>query len=151
MPPHSIDMRTLPPRPLRPDERALLKEWLSAAGDITSAYFAERQSDDTSVYRKIVIYEDENDGPSYLIHAPVSVDAWITLNLRESSEALCFTSLREALNSVRPVLGQTPDPTMTGAEASWLTVVPQSSSPASANEAPITPPVTNRLASKRGV
>lgn len=101
---HTIDMLTLPPRPLRPDERALLANWLSAAGDIVSAYFSERRSDDPTTYRKIVIHEGDIHGPSYLIHAPESVDAWVTVDLRQGSEGRCFVSLHEALNSIRSVL-----------------------------------------------
>ena len=82
----------------------MLADWLSAAGDIASAYFCERRSDDPAMYRRIVIFEDMKLGPSYLIHTPTSVDAWITLNVRHTSEARSFGSLRDALNSVRPVL-----------------------------------------------
>jgi hypothetical protein len=94
----------LPPRPLRPDERMLLGEWLSAAGDIASAFFSERRVDDPALYRRIVICEDADAGPSYLIHAPLSIDTWITLSVGNASEARSFASLREALNSIRPVL-----------------------------------------------
>src|SRR5579863_4449744 len=97
-------LRTLPPRPLRPDERELLDAWLAAAGDVVSAYVCERRSDDPALYRRIVIFEDLRLGPSYLIHTPTFVDAWITLNVRQASATQSFGSLREALNSVRPVL-----------------------------------------------
>ena len=97
-------LRTLPPRLLRADERKLLADWLSAAGDIASAYFCERLSDDPAMYRRIVIFEEVSLGPSYLIHTPISVDAWITLNVRHAPEVRSFDSLRDALNSVRPVL-----------------------------------------------
>jgi hypothetical protein len=97
-------LRTLPPRPLRPDERELLDAWLAAAGDVVSAYVSERRSDDPAMYRRIVIFEDLRLGPSYLIHSPTIADAWITLNVGQASPAQSFASLREALNSVRPVL-----------------------------------------------
>jgi hypothetical protein len=97
-------LRTLPPRLLRADERALLADWLSAAGDIASAYFCERRSDDPAMYRRIVIFEEVTLGPSYLIHTPTSIDVWITLNVRHAPEVRSFDSLRDALNSVRPVL-----------------------------------------------
>jgi hypothetical protein len=97
-------LRTLPPRPLRPDERELVDAWLAAAGDVVSAYVSERRSDDPALYRRIVIFEDLRLGPSYLIHTPTFVDAWITLDVRQASAAQSFASLREALNSVRPVL-----------------------------------------------
>jgi hypothetical protein len=105
MPDRTVDIqRTLPPRPLRPEERSLVAEWLSAAGDIASAYVSERQSDDPALYRRIVISERVHFGPSHLIHAPTSVDAWIILDVRLPLEARSFNSLRDALNSVRPVL-----------------------------------------------
>src|SRR5579863_2277457 len=97
-------LRTLPPRPLRPDERELVDAWLSAAGDVASAYFCERRSDDPAMYRRIVISDGKDNSPSYLIHASAVVDAWITLNVRQPSTAQSFDSLRDALNSVRPVL-----------------------------------------------
>ena len=93
-------LRTLPPRLLRADERKLLADWLSAAGDIASACFCERLSDDPAMYRRIVIFEDVILGPSYLIHPPTSVDAWITLSVRHAPEFRSFGSLRDALNSV---------------------------------------------------
>jgi hypothetical protein len=105
MPDRTVNvLRTLPPRPLRPDERDLVAEWLSAAGDIAAAYVSERRSDDPAMYRRIVISESGRSGPSYLIHAPTHVDAWITLDVRLPSAAQSFSSLRDALNSVRPVL-----------------------------------------------
>jgi len=97
-------LRTLPPRLLRADERKLLADWLSAAGDIALAYVCERLSDDPAMYRRIVIFEEVSLGPSYLIHTPTSVDTWIALNVRYAPEVRSFDSLRDALNSVRPVL-----------------------------------------------
>lgn len=96
-------LQTLPPRPLRPDERLVLDEWLSGSGDIAWAFFSERRADDPALYRRIVIYEDADAGPSYLIHAPVAVDTWITMNVHDASQAQSFTTLRQALNSIRPV------------------------------------------------
>jgi len=96
-------LRTFPPRPLRPDERSLLSEWVSAAGDIASAYFSERRSDDPAMHRRIVIYESE-DGPLCLLHAPMAMDTWIRMDIRQVLQVQFFDTLREALNSVRPVL-----------------------------------------------
>ena len=96
-------LQTLPPRPLRPDERTVLDEWLSASGDIAWAFFSERRADDPALYRRIVIYENVDAGPSYLVHAPLSTDTWITMNVRDASIAQSFTTLRQALNSIRPV------------------------------------------------
>ena len=44
-----------PARPLSPDEHALVAEWLSAAGDIVTAYVSSRSHDDPAHYRRIVI------------------------------------------------------------------------------------------------
>jgi hypothetical protein len=97
-------LQTLPPRLLRSDERNLVADWLSAAGNVASAYVSERRSDDPALYRRIVITEDVRLGPSYLIHTPTSVDAWITMDVRQPTEARSFSTLRDALNSIRPVL-----------------------------------------------
>jgi len=96
-------LQTLPPRPLRPDERTLLDEWLSASGDIACAFFSERRADDPALYRRIVIYEDGDTGPSYLVHAPLSIDTWIMMNVHDTSQTQSFTTLRQALNSIRLV------------------------------------------------
>ena len=48
-------LRTFPPRPLNPDERALVDTWLSATCDVASAYVSERRSDDPALYRRIVV------------------------------------------------------------------------------------------------
>jgi hypothetical protein len=97
-------LQTLPPRHLRPDERETLAEWLAAAGDVASAYFSGRERDDPAIYRRIVIIEDMNSGPTYLIHASANLDIWIVLHVGSSSEAQSFDSLRDALNFIRPVL-----------------------------------------------
>jgi hypothetical protein len=99
-------LQTLPPRPLSPDERNLLDEWLAASGDIACAFFSERRADDPALYRRIVIYEDVDAGPAYLVHAPLSIDAWIMMNVHDAAGAQSFTTLRQALNSIRPVFAQ---------------------------------------------
>lgn len=40
---------------------------ISGGGDIASAYFCECRSDDPAMYRRIIIFEDVNLGPLYLI------------------------------------------------------------------------------------
>jgi|SRR5271165_199347 len=98
------------PRPLRPDERELVTEWLAAAGDIASAYVSARSSDDPAIYRRIVITEDGDGRPSYLIDTPTGTDYWVVLQFRPAPDVRQFGTLREALNFVRPVLGQSNDP-----------------------------------------
>ena len=44
-------IRHFPARLLTPDEHALLAEWLSAAGDIASAYVSNRRGDDPAYDR----------------------------------------------------------------------------------------------------
>ena len=48
-------LRTFPPRPLNPDERALVDTWLAATCNVASAYVSERRSDDPALYRRIVV------------------------------------------------------------------------------------------------
>jgi hypothetical protein len=93
-----------PPRLLRPDERALVAEWLAAAGDVSSAYVSQRQSDHPAIYRRVVITESNDSGPSYLIDSPTDTDYWIVIRVRPEPEAHRFPTLRDALNSIRLVL-----------------------------------------------
>jgi hypothetical protein len=97
------DAQPFPPRPLRPDERTLVAVWLAAAGDVASAYVSERSSDDQGIYRRVVITV-LGDEPTHLIDAPTGTDYWIVLQCRPDQDVHTFRSLREALNSVRPVL-----------------------------------------------
>ena len=99
---HEVDK--YPPRLLRPDERALVAEWLAAAGDVSSAYVSQRQSDHPAIYRRVVITERDGGGPSYLIDTPVNSDYWIVIRVCPEPEAHSFPSLRAALNSIRLVL-----------------------------------------------
>ena len=110
------NLQALPPRPLRPDERELVAEWLAAAGDVALAYVSARSGDDPAIYRRIVIKVDGDDDPSYLIDTPDGMDLWTVLQCRPELDAYEFGSLRAALNFVRPVLRQPPDPAIDG----WL-------------------------------
>ena len=103
------NLQALPPRPLRPDERELVAEWLAAAGDVALAYVSARSSDDPAIYRRIVINVDGDDQPSYVIDTPDGLDLWTVLQCRPELDAYEFGSLREALNFVRPVLCQSTD------------------------------------------
>ena len=96
--------RHSPARPLTPSERAVVAEWLGAAGDIASAYVSDRRTDDPAIYRCVVIVTDPAEGPSHLIHAPTDQNIWIVFLLGKMSKVLTFPTLRAALNSVRPVL-----------------------------------------------
>ena len=83
----------------------MVADWLSTAGDVASAYIADRRSDDPNIYRRIVITESESSGLSYLVHAPTMTSVWIVVDVRQESKAESFKSLRAALNSIRRVLG----------------------------------------------
>lgn len=97
-------LRTFPPRPLNPDERALVATWLARTGDVASAFVSERRSDDPALYRRIVIGIGPEPKPSYLIHAPTGISCWLLTSVRQGSGVQKFDSLRSALNSIRPVL-----------------------------------------------
>jgi len=96
-------LRTFPPRPLNPDERALVDTWLAATCDVASAYVSERRSDDPVLYRRIIVTIGPKPSPSYLIHAPAGISCWLVSSVGHGSEVRRCDSLRAALNSIRPV------------------------------------------------
>jgi hypothetical protein len=96
--------RHSPARALSPAEHALVAEWLAGAGDIASAYVANRAADDPAIYRCVVIVTKTEDGPSHLIHAPVGQDGWVGFTLGKPSKVETFPTLQAALNSIRSVL-----------------------------------------------
>jgi len=100
-------IRHFPARLLTPDERALVAEWIASAGDIAEAYVSSRCGDDRTFYRKIVVVTKPEEGPSHLIHAPCGRDNWIVFSLGRRTKVQRFSTLRAALNSVRPVLVET--------------------------------------------
>jgi hypothetical protein len=97
-------LRTFAPRPLRPDEHALVAEWRSRTIDIASAYVCEQRSDDPSFYRKIVIATGSTTAPLHLVHAPSGPDCWIVVTQSAKANAQQFGTLKDALNSIWPVL-----------------------------------------------
>lgn len=97
-------LETLPARPLRPDERELLAEWLAAAGDVASAYVSDRRTDDPALYHRIVVTVEGNGVPTYLIHTSAGARLWIVMRIGSVPEIGRFPSLQSALNSIRPVL-----------------------------------------------
>jgi hypothetical protein len=100
-------IRDLPARLLAPDERALVAEWLSGAGDITEAYVSDRRGDDPALSHRIIIVTNPDAGPTHLVHAPLGRDIWIVLTLGRRTKIRRFRTLRAALNSVRSVLVET--------------------------------------------
>lgn len=100
-------IRDLPARLLAPDERALVAEWLSGAGDITEAYVSDRRGDDPALSHRTVIVTNPEAGPTHLVHPPLGRDIWIVLTLGRRTKIRRFRTLRAALNSVRSVLVET--------------------------------------------
>lgn len=102
-------LRHFPARPLMPAERALLEQWLANAGDIASAYVSNRLDDDPALYRRIVIISKVDEGPSHLVHTPPGRAIWLVFSFERKPRIKRFRTLRDALNSIRPVL---PDATV---------------------------------------
>lgn len=97
-------MQKFPARPPTPDERAVLAEWLAAAGDVALAYVSSRQNDDPTLKHRIVIISPESGEPSHVAFAPAGRDIWIVLTKGQRTRLRRFKTLRAALNSIRPVL-----------------------------------------------
>jgi|SRR5689334_7914848 len=74
----------------------LVQEWLGLAGNLPLAYVSPRRSDDPAFFGRVVIATGPDTKPSHTIHTPSGLD--------QSNEVQQFDTLREALNSVRPVL-----------------------------------------------
>ena len=85
-------------------ERALVAEWIACAGDIGEAYVSGRRDDDPALRNRVVIVTRPEDGPTHLVHAPTRRGIWIVLSLGIRTKIQRFSTLRGALNSVRPVL-----------------------------------------------
>jgi hypothetical protein len=93
-----------PARKLTPDERALVFEWLAAAGDVTTAYVSRRRADDPALHERIIICTGPGDEPSHIVHAPSGRDIWFVFSLGQRTKLRRFQTLLTALNSIRPVL-----------------------------------------------
>jgi hypothetical protein len=95
---------SFPPRQLGTTERELFNEWLSRAGDVSLAYVSDRRSDDPRLYGRIVIRVDPDGEQAYTIHATSVGTAWLVIFLDQTADAEAYDTLRDALNSIRPVL-----------------------------------------------
>ena len=93
-----------PARKLTPDERALVLEWLAAAGDVTTAYVSRRSADDPALHQRIIICTGPGDEPSHIVHAPSGRDIWFVFSLGQRTKLRRFQTLLAALNSIRAVL-----------------------------------------------
>src|ERR1700730_1209265 len=72
--------------------------------DIGEAYVSGRRDDDPALRNRVVIVTRLEDGPAHLVHAPTRRGLWIVLSLGLRTKIQRFSTLRAALNSVRPVL-----------------------------------------------
>ena len=89
---------------LSPTEQSLVQWWLRLAGDVPSAYVSERRSDDPAFFGRVVIATGPDTKPSHTIHTPAGSALWLVTSMDQSNAVQQFDTLREALNSVRPVL-----------------------------------------------
>ena len=89
---------------LSPAERALVEEWLRLAGDVPFAYVSQRRSDDPSLFGRVVIATRPDKKPSHTIHVPAGSALWLVTLAGPPQSVRPFDTLRDALNSVRPVL-----------------------------------------------
>ena len=96
-------LRIFPPRPLGPEERLLVQSWLAACQDIKSAYVSERRSDKPEFLHRVVISAGGTHHPTHTIHAPNGPQWWLLIPLDDPDEVQQFTTLRQALNSIKAV------------------------------------------------
>jgi hypothetical protein len=96
-------IRHFPARPLTPNERSLLANWLATAGDVASAYIVQRRSDDPTLLYRIVIAAGTDDVPSHVVHAASGRDVWIVSRPGLRTRIRRYRTLQAALNSIRSV------------------------------------------------
>ena len=97
-------MHKFPARPPTPIERAVLAEWLAAAGDVALAYVSSRQNDDPALKHRIIVVSPDSGEPSHVAFASAGRDIWIVLAQGQRTRIRRYKTLRAALNSIRPVL-----------------------------------------------
>jgi hypothetical protein len=85
--------------------QSVLEQWLAAAPHGISAYVSQRNTDDPSMTRRIVVAVRGARHPPYSVHCPIGADFWIVTVLVEGSEVGLLPSLCAALDFVRPALG----------------------------------------------
>jgi len=99
---------TFPPRPISQWERTVLADWFAATRrahlDIAAAYVSERRGDDPMIVGRIVVATRPDNGPSHLIYSPAESTFWVVAAAPGWNNLTRFRSLRDALNSIRPVL-----------------------------------------------
>ena len=99
---------TFPPRPISQWERTVLADWFTATRraklDVAAAYVSERRGDDPMIVWRIVVVTRPDNGPSHLIYSPAESTFWVVSAAPAWGDLMRFRSLRDALNSIRPVL-----------------------------------------------
>jgi len=95
---------TFPARTLGPTEQALVQEWIGLAEDVPLAYVSHRRSDDPKFFGRVVIATGPDTTPSHTIHAPAGSLLWLVTSTDQPNEVQQFDTLRDALDSIRPVL-----------------------------------------------
>jgi hypothetical protein len=95
---------TFPARTLSPTEQVLVQEWLALADDGPFVYVNQRRSDDPAFFGRVVIATGPDTKPSHTIHVPAGSALWLVTSMGPPRSVRQFNTLRDALNSVRPVL-----------------------------------------------
>ena len=98
------ETRHLPARLLTPDERALVAEWFETTGDVASAHVSSRRSDDPDFLHRVLVATGPDEKPSHIVYAPAGRDIWIVVSSGIRTKVKRFSTLRDALNCIRPVL-----------------------------------------------
>ena len=105
MPKPAVDIvLTFPARMLSPTEQSLVQEWIGPANDVPLAYVSQRRSDDPTFFGRVVIATGSDRKPSHTIHVPAGSALWLVTAMGPPQNVRQFNTLRDALNSVRPVL-----------------------------------------------
>jgi hypothetical protein len=92
---------TFPARMLSPTEQSLVQEWM---GLVPLAYVSQRRSDDPTFFGRVVIATGSDRKPSHTIHVPAGSALWLVTTMGPPQTVRQFNTLRDALNSVWPVL-----------------------------------------------
>ena len=107
MPKTAVDiLLTFPPRMLSPTEQSLVQDWLGLANDVPLAYVSQRRSDDPTFFGRVVITTGSDTKPSHTIHVAAGSALWLLTAMGSPRSVQQFNTLRDALNSVRPVLSE---------------------------------------------
>jgi hypothetical protein len=91
------------PRLVSDGERELVRQWSAAVAGVT-AYISQRRGDKAGLHGRIVVVDRKSRTLLYFIYGPEGSDFWVVLSATEKEEIGRFSTLRAALNFVRPVL-----------------------------------------------